>query len=586
MNSATPTLASYTRRHAVGIVFSITCVLLSVAFSLASAWALRISIQHSTAAAALDPPLLLRDSILFFGLSIASVIFSLGMRSLPLRVGHQIEYELRRDLFDHLATLEPAFYREQRTGDLMTRMTSDVGMVRDLIGQGLLQGTRAVVVSLGAFGMMFFSQPRLAAIISLLVPPIVLTFFFLLRAIRRRHDAVQEQYSDLTHFSQETFAGIRTVRGFAIEPRREAQFDDLSHGLLRRNLRLSWIQQPLWPIFAFWFGAETAVLLVVGGRMMVRGDLGIGDLVLFQQLLLMIQWPMLSIGWTASLIQRGLASWARLQDVFRRASRICDPPESPLPAPLPSGGDIHFNDVSLEIGGRKLLDRVQLHIPNGQILGITGPTGSGKSTLISLLPRLLDPTSGAVMIGGRDVRTFPLAALRKAIGIAPQEPMLFSDTLAHNLTFGLETPQPDDLHRAADLAHLNEEVLSFPLRYETMLGERGVTLSGGQRQRTAIGRALAKKPPVLILDDTLAAVDTHTEAAILAKLKPVMDSCTTLLVSHRASTLFVAGRVIVIEDGRITADGPPSELAKQGGYFRDLVERQALERACEPEESA
>lgn len=460
----------------------------------------------------------------------------------------------------------------------MTRMGSDVGMVRDLIGQGLLQGTRAVIVMIGAFAVMFATRARLALMIAVLVPPMILTFFSLLRAIRRRHDAVQEQYSDLSNFCQETFAGIRTVRSFAIEPRRASLFADQSRELVRRSLRLGYVQQPLWPMFAFWFGLESALLLLVGGRMIVRGDLGLGDLVLFQQLLLYIQWPMLSIGWTASLIQRGRASWRRLQTLFARAPEIADPPADG-PAPADSSAGIEFHAVRVIREGRAILDGISLRIPPGQTVGITGPTGSGKSVLVSLLPRLLDADEGEVRVAGRPVRSVPLRELRANIGMAPQEPVLFSETLAQNLAFGMDAPELEVVRWAAAMAHLHEDVESMPMHYETLLGERGVTLSGGQRQRTAIARALARRPAFLILDDPLAAVDTQTEAAILSKLRGAIEGRTTLLVSHRASTLGIADRIIVLEDGRVTADGPPADLAKRPGYYREMVERQALERA-------
>jgi ATP-binding cassette, subfamily B, multidrug efflux pump len=586
MNAPPVTLGRYVRRHALGIGAGVACVLGAVALGLGAADVLRAAV-NALAEGALDRAAMTRATLWFLGLSLGAAACSLGMRGLPLKIGHRIEYELRRDLFDHLARLESAYYRGEHTGDLMTRMSSDIGMVRDFIGQGLLQGARAVVVSIGAFGLMFATQPKLAAVVAALVPPMVLAFFSLLRAIRRRHDAVQEQYSELSNDCQETFAGIRTIRGFAVEPLREAGFGRRSRELIRRNLRLGYVQQPLWPMFAFWFGAETALLLLVGGRMIVRGEMALGDLVLFQQLLLYIQWPMLSIGWTASLIQRGRASWSRLQAIFNRAPAIADDAAriAAVGGAAAPQGDLEFDAVSVVRDGRPLLDQVTLRIPRGQTVGFTGPIGSGKSLLVSLVPRLLDPDTGAVRIGGRDLRSFPLADLRRRVGMAPQEPVLFSETLAHNLAFGLDKPEPQTVLWAATTAHLHEEIETFPLRYETVLGERGVTLSGGQRQRAAIGRALARRPDLLILDDTLAAVDTQTEAAILGKLKPVLDQCTTLLVSHRASTLFIADRIVVIQDGRVTADGPPAALAREPGYFRTLVEHQALERAVGMEDA-
>lgn len=577
MPSKIPTLSGYVRKHLGGVIGSALSVCATVGLSLAAASVLRNAINELVSHG-LPPARLVHWALWFFGISTASVICSLWMRNVPLRTGHWIEYEMRRDLFEHLSRLEQAFFRGNRIGDLMTRIGSDIAMTRDLIGQGLLQGVRAIAVCVGAFAVMFATQPRLAGVIALLVPPMILVFFFMLRSIRRRHESVQEQYSELSNFSQETFAGIRTVRGFATEPRREELFSGRSRELVRRNLRLSFVQQPLWPLFAFWFGAETALLLVVGGRMMIRGEIKLGDLVLFQQLLLFIQWPMLSIGWTASLIQRGRASWQRIRELFLHQPAIEDGKTAGT-APPPSAFDIRFEEVVFEAGGRRLLDRITLTIPQGATIGITGPTGSGKSLLISLLPRALDPTSGRVRIGGRDVREYALSDLRGLIGIAPQEPVLFSETLAENLAFGLDQHQEETILWASNIAHLHDDVLTFPMQYGTLLGERGVTLSGGQRQRAAIGRALARRPRILILDDTLAAVDTQTEAAILAKLKPVLDRCTTILVSHRAATLRQADTVIVLENGCVTAQGCPDDLMRRPGYFHDIAQRQALERA-------
>ena len=576
-------LYEYARVHTLGIVLSGVCVVLFVALNLLTPAIVGHAVDALGGGAAATGELL-RQLCYFLAVSAAASTVSYYMRNLPLKIGHQVEYAIRRDLFAHLARLEQGFYRENRIGDLMTKMGSDVSTVRDFVGSGLLQGTRAAVVCVLAFAVMFATQPRLTLVLLPLFPAMALTFFLCIGAIRRRYEAVQEQYSEVTNFSQETFAGVRTVKGFALEERRRGAFGALNRELVRRNLRLAFIQQPLWPVFAFWFALGLMLLLLVGGRRIIRGEMTLGELVQFQGYLIFMQWPMLSIGWTASLIQRGRTSWGRLQEIFGRVPAIGDGPDAAPAAERPAAAcAIEFRGVGLHAGGRALLEDIELRIPPGATVAITGPTGSGKTLLVSLLPRVLDPDAGGVFVDGRDVRAYPLHALRALIGVAPQEPVLFSDTLEGNLGFGLERPARETILWASEVAHLHEDVAGFPLQYETLLGERGVTLSGGQRQRTAIGRALARRPAILILDDVLAAVDTQTEAEILRKLRPVMERCTTLLVSHRVSTLRRADFIVVLENGRLTARGTHEELLARPGYYRELNELQEIERGLEAE---
>lgn len=516
----------------------------------------------------------------FLVISAVAAISSLLMRRWPLQIGYEIERDLRRDLHAHLTRLDPSFFRETRTGDLMTRLTSDVATVRELVGQGILQGVRSIAVVIVAFAAMIATSAPLAAVMAGLFPPLILVFFVMLGRIRRRHDEVQHQQGELSNFCQETLAGIRTIRSLAIEDRRQQQWTALSWELVRRNLRLGWVQNPLWPLFGFSFAIGSLALLLVGGHMMLDGRLTLGALVQFQQYLLFLQWPMLAIGWTASLVQRGRASWDRIRDVLDREPRVSDDAHTDPTAPPPEG-DIEFDRVTIIEDGRRLLDDVTLRIPAGTVVGLTGPTGAGKSLLMSLLFRARDPTAGVVRIGGRDLRSYPLATLRAAFGVVPQEPVLFSDTLAGNLSFGVDRPDEAWIRTAAELAHLHDDVLALPDQYSTLVGERGITLSGGQRRRAALGRALARRPRYLVLDDPFATVDSATEAAILVRLRPVLTHCTAILISHRASTLREAHMIVVLEEGRITAAGTHDELLVSSPYYRDLVRRQALERGLE-----
>ncbi len=572
-------LGTYVWPHRALAAASVLSVVAAVAAQVAAPVVLR-RIVDDLAGQGLGGVELGRRLVLLFAISAAGAFASFFMRRWPLQIGYEIERDLRHDLLEHLTRLDPQFYREARTGDLMTRLTSDVATVRELVGQGILQGMRSVAVVIVAFGAMVATSPTLAAVMAGLFPPLILVFFVMLGRIRRRHEEVQQQQGELSNFCQETLTGIRTIRSLAIEEGRQGRWEDLSLELVRRNLRLGWVQNPLWPLFGFAFATGSLALLLVGGRMMLDGRLTLGALVQFQQYLLFMQWPMLAIGWTASLVQRGRASWDRIREVLDRRPEVEDGPDTDPNAPPPEG-DIEFERVTVIEGGRRLLDDVSLRIPVGSVVGITGPTGAGKSLLISLLPRARDPTAGSVRIGGRDLRRYPLTALRAALGVVPQEPVLFSDTLAANLSFGLDRPDEAWIRAAAELAHLHEDALALPQQYSTLVGERGVTLSGGQRRRAALGRALARRPPYLVLDDPFAAVDTATEAAILARLRPVFERCTAILISHRVSTLREADIIVVLEAGRVTAIGTHDELLSVSPYYRDLTRRQDIERGLE-----
>jgi ATP-binding cassette subfamily B protein len=328
------------------------------------------------------------------------------------------------------------------------------------------------------------------------------------------------------------------------------------------------------------FGVGLVLLLLVGGRQVVRGTLTLGEFVQFKAYLFLLQWPMLALGWTANLFQRGMASWRRIRSILNAEPAIHDGPHTDYALKNVSG-DIEFRGIRLNLSGRPLLEHINVNIPTGTIMGMTGPTGSGKTMLAFLLARLLDPSEGQVLVGGRDIRAFPLSVLREHIGFAPQEPFLFSDTLAANIAFGMQEIEPEKVRWAAEIAQLRSEVELFPGGFDTLIGERGVSLSGGQRQRTAISRAIAKQAEILILDDTFSAIDTQTEARILAQLPTVLKNRTAILISHRVSTLKVCDEIIVLEKGRLTQRGRHDELVKQPGYYQELDEVQRLEARLE-----
>jgi ATP-binding cassette subfamily B protein len=521
--------------------------------------------------------------IYFFLLGIVSIIFSRLLRQVPMKLSHKIEYKMRNDVFEHLTRMDQNYFRTERTGDLMTRLSSDINIIRDSIGQGLLQGARTILVIVMASIVMAVADLELALIMIALFTPMVIFFFLILRVMRRYQQELQEHVSEVSNYSQETFSGIRCIKGFAMEFRRNSGFKTLNAGLVRKTMRMQSTRQILFPFMSFWFGLGNILILVVGGKKLIAGDLSLGTLTQFGQYLLYMQWPLLALSWVLSMLQRGKVSWIRIQQILEREPAIAASPNEVPASGTPPEATIDFQGLELDIGGRKFLEDINLHVPRGQTLGITGPTGSGKTLLTSLVARLMDPTKGSVKIGGTDIRKISLAELRGMIGYAAQEPVLFSRTLEHNIGFGVDDADMDIVGWAADIAHLHHDVEGFPKQYQTMLGERGVTLSGGQRQRTSISRAIARRPEILILDDVLSAVDTQTEAAIMSKLQPVMHERTTLFVSHRISTLRYADTIIVIEDGKITQRGTHEELITQPGYYSELNTLQQLEQKLEEE---
>lgn len=569
----------YILQYKMDIVWTVVCTLVTVGISLTLPFLMRQAIDGLT-----DKTLSrtgLRDLLLWYGgLSAVAVVFSLYLRKIPMKLSHKVEFALRNDVFDHLTRMDQAFFRSERTGDLMTRMSSDMTLLRDTVGQGLLQGIRTGMVLLLASIVMLITDTSLALLVLGLYFPMTAIFFLVLRAMRRTQKLLQEQVSDVSNFCQESFAGIRCIKGFALEERRIGLFEYLNRDLVRLNMKVQAGRQSLWPFMAFWFCLSVMMILNLGGRQVVRGERSLGTLVQFMQYLLYMQWPLLALSWITSLFQQGKVSWQRICHILEQTPAIADTDQTDFQIQQLTG-DIHLQDLSLDLKDRRFLDHISLKIPTGTTLGITGPTGSGKTLLVSLVARLMDSTSGSIRVDGHDIKVIPLSVLRKHIGFAAQEPILFSRTLEHNIGFGVSEPDEALIQWAAEVAHLTEDIQSFPERFDTLLGERGVTLSGGQRQRASISRAVARHPDILILDDVLSAVDTQTEAAIMKKLQPVMQKRTTLFVSHRISTLQYADEIVVIEHGCITQQGTHDELIKQPGYYAELNMLQQIQSQLE-----
>ena len=528
----------------------------------------------------------LRTVALLVGVMLAAASAMILVRRTILNASWEIQFDVRHELFRHFTRLDAGYYDDHRVGDLMARLTADLNAVRMMVGVAVFMGTNTALLLLFTLGRMAFLDVGLTLLTLLVVPFITLTFFVMLRIIHRRYQRVQEQFSDVSAMAQENFSGIRVVKGFGIESREEDTFERLNDEFIRRNLALTRIDGPLFPLMELFFGLTISALVLLGGRQVLGagGSLTIGEFSAFIFLFMGIQWPLIALGWIANIVQRGTTSWLRLREILDSEPAIQDEPDVDY-ALREVKGEIEFRDVTVRFGPLVALDGVSFHLLPGETVGLTGRTGAGKTLIVNLIARILDPDEGEILIDGRPIREWPVQVLRRFIGVVPQEPFLFSDTIAENIAYGLPETDVEALmprvREVARLAQLDDDVIDFPMGYEVRLGERGVTLSGGQRQRTALARAFIREPSILILDDALSAVDTQTEAAILDGLEEVQRGRSTLIVAHRISAFRSADRILVLEDGRIVEQGSHDELIAAGGWYADMDRRQQLEQDLE-----
>jgi ATP-binding cassette subfamily B protein len=496
-------------------------------------------------------------------------------RYLIVASGRDIEYEMRDDLFHHLQRMDLGYYQHQRIGDLMARMTNDLNAVRMMVAQGFQNLTSTLAVAVFAVAAMFALSVPLTLVALVILPFVSLTLAVVGRAVHRRFEQLQAQFSEISTAAQENLSGIRVVKAFAQEPREIDAFGELCDQYASRAVRLSRAQGLIWPAMEGILGLALLAVLVVGGQQAIGGHLSLGQLVQFVAYVRLLAWPLVGLGWVSNLLQSGWASLKRLQEIWAARPAITDPNDPVLD---PIRGDIEFRNVSFSYGSTQVLSNVSFHVPAGSSLAIVGSIGAGKSSLVNLIPRLADVTEGEVLIDGIDVRRYSLRVLRQAIGYVPQETFLFSAPLRTNLAFGHSHELSEaELDVAGDISQLNNDVQDFPDRFDTIIGERGVTLSGGQKQRAAIARAVAKRPRILILDDALSAVDTNTEAEILRRLDHVKKTRTSVVVAHRISTVKDSDQILVLADGVIVEHGTHEALiASRGSYF-DMFRRQQLE---------
>ena len=513
--------------------------------------------------------------------------FRYQMRRIIISASRGFEYDLRNDFFAHLERLPLSFYQTHRTGDLMSRATNDLSAVRMMIGPAVMYLTNTIITAIVSLTLMFMVDVRLTLIALIPLPIVSITVKIFGTKIHKTFEQVQEKLAEMSAVVQEDLTGVRVVRAYGQEQSEIARFRQSNLDYLEHNRRLSRLQGAFFPTMSLFLGFSALLALWLGSRDVVSGRITVGELVAFNAYLAQLAWPMIAFGWVTNLLQRGMASWGRMLMVMDTEPAIRDEAggfghqaSGAGPEHAAIRGGIEFRHLSFLFGEREVLSDVSFSVNAGQTVAIVGGTGAGKSTLVNLLPRLQNPPRGTVFIDGRDVLDIPLSELRGAVGFVPQEPFLFSDTLADNIAFGvpdIKVQHAERILAAATVAQLDKDVGDFPNGYETMVGERGITLSGGQKQRTAIARAVVTDPRILILDDALSAVDTYTEEEILARLRGVMRLRTSIIISHRISTVRDADQIVVLDRGKLVEQGKHEDLIRLGGIYAELYKKQLLE---------
>lgn len=518
-------------------------------------------------------------AVALIGLSAFKGFFQYWMRVILIGMSRDVEYDIRNDLFARLISLSPGFYSRYRTGDIMARATNDLGAVRMMLGPGVMYWTETMLTFILAIAVMVTVDLPLTLASLLPAPLVSLAVVYFGSMIHRRFEQIQRMFADISSRVQENFAGVRVVRAYVQEKAELAEFERLNRDYIRENISLARASGMFMPLLQALVGLSFLAVLWVGGYRLLDGRISLGNFVMFYMYVGMLVWPMIALGWVINLMQRGHASMERIAELMDERPSIDAPPNPIRPGEL--RGEIEFRGVDVAFERAHALSGVDLRIPAGSTVAIVGHTGSGKSTLVNLIPRLLDVTDGEVLVDGVDVRQYDPRDLRRQIGFVPQETFLFSATLGENIAFGVEHATKEEIHRAAELAGLATDLSSFPNGLDTAVGERGITLSGGQKQRTAIARAILRNPRILILDDALSSVDTVTEERILTALSALMRGRTTILISHRVSTVRGADRIFVIENGVVAEEGTHFELIQKGGYYADLHQKQLLEEELE-----